>query len=304
MCVQPASMYYTWQVEVMINNFIKNNISANDIHIICSIKNKIPIEWYKMQDKYTDVNFFFYEDTRKNPVYISSIRPHILKKHFEMYPELKYETIFYHDCDIVFIQPYNFSKFMRDEIWYASDTRFYVGSDYIKSKKFGIYEKMCKIVGIDQSVPEKNELNSGGAQYIMKNIDHTYWEKVERDSESLYSYFLEHLEKHPETPEYHPIQKWTADMWAVLWNAWYFGHELKVDPDLEFAWPTFSYKDLSKYYIFHNAGILASQSDKKFFKGDYINKLPYNISNFVDKDDASHFYLNEIIETGKKSCLI
>jgi hypothetical protein len=38
--------------------------------------------------------FFFYPDTRNNPPYISSVRPHVLKKHFAARPELKDEALF------------------------------------------------------------------------------------------------------------------------------------------------------------------------------------------------------------------
>ena len=30
-CVQPRILYYAWQVEVMINNFIKHGINPNNI---------------------------------------------------------------------------------------------------------------------------------------------------------------------------------------------------------------------------------------------------------------------------------
>ena len=37
-CVQPRLIYYAWQIEVMINNFIQNGINPKDIHIIVSYK--------------------------------------------------------------------------------------------------------------------------------------------------------------------------------------------------------------------------------------------------------------------------
>lgn len=307
MCAQPAIDYYTWQVEVMLLNFIKHGINPNHIDIVCGIKNgQIPDNWIKLANCYKFVRFFFYEDDRISPAYISSIRPNLLKKHFATFPELKDDIIFYHDSDMIFTRPVApiISQFMNDDIWYCSDTRFYIGADYIKSKNHGIYEEMCKIIGIAENIPEDNEQNSGGAQYIMKNIDAEYWEKVERDSETLYKFFLEHLKEHPETSEYHPIQKWTADMWAVLWNAWYFGHSVKTPKELDFTWGTQSTSDWDKNLIFHNAGVLASEREKLFYKGDYIHKLPYQLDNFVADNMASHKYLQEIIETSERSCLI
>ena len=89
-CVQPRLLYYAWQVEVMINNFINNGINPNDINIIVSwnpndttssIENIEP--WDKLVNCYKSINFYFYEDTRNSPVnYISSVRPNALKQHF------------------------------------------------------------------------------------------------------------------------------------------------------------------------------------------------------------------------------
>lgn len=305
-CVQPAIDYYTWQVEVMVNNFIKNGINPNQIDIVCAINNNvIPEKWKTLAQRYNTVRFFFYNDTRNAPEYISSIRPNILKQHFTAHPYLKDEAIFYHDCDIVFTKSVDWNKFLDDDIWYLSDTRFYIGAEYIKSKKFGIYDSMCEIVGLDPDIPEQNELNSGGAQYIMKNIDAKYWEKVEHDCEELYKYFKQHLKEHPQTKEYHPIQMWTADMWAVLWNGWYFGHEVKVVPEMEFAWPTQGLDMWDKCTIFHNAGVVGNTEEKLFYKGMYQQKTPYDIKieNYDDKRGTIK-YVEAILETAKRSCLL
>lgn len=305
-CAQPAIDYYTWQVEVMIHNFIKHGINPNYIDIVCAIKDgHIPDAWRKLASTYNMVRFFFYNDNRINSVYISSVRPHILKQHFTQHPYLKDEVIFYHDCDMIFTRPPTWQEFLNDDTWYLSDTRFYIGAEYIKSKKFGIYEQMCKIIGISENIPEDNELNSGGAQYIMKNIDASYWDKVERDSETLYKYFQDHLKEHPQTPDYHPIQMWTADMWAVLWNAWYFKHETKVVSEMEFAWPTQGLDMWNKCTIFHNAGVVGDKHERLFFKGVYQQKLPYDIKleDFDDKRGTIK-YVEEILETKKNSCLI
>ncbi len=303
-CAQPAIDYYTWQVEVMINNFIKNGVNPNYIDIVCGINNNVvPDKWKTLAGTYNTVRFFFYNDTRQSPAYISSIRPNILKQHFAAHPYLKDEAIFYHDCDVIFTKAPNWNEFLDDDVWYLSDTRSYIGAEYIKSKRFGIYEKMCEIVGIPEHIPETNELDSGGAQYLMKNIDADYWEKVERDSETLYKYFQEHLREHPASKEYHPIQMWTADMWAVLWNAWYFNHSAKVIPEMDFAWPTQGLDMWNKCTIYHNAGV-TNDKERMFYKGIYQQIQPYGIK-LEDYDDqrGSIKYVEAILETAKKTCL-
>lgn len=314
-CAQPSSPYYLWQVETIIHNFAKHGINPNNLDIVCSIppNGSAPEKWRKLADTYNTVRFFFYEDDRKDTPYVSSVRPNILKKHFAAHPEMKDEAIYYFDCDCIFTRQPDFSKFIDDDVWYGSDCRFYLGAEYIKGKGHGIYEKMCEIVGIDSLIPVKMELDSIGAQYIMKNIDAEFWQKVETDSDNLYKFFLEDLKIHPEVsekdatpenPQYHPIQKFTADMWAVLWNGYLRARDVRVDPYFEFCWGTQEKTKWDECVIFHNAGVLNTQADVWFYKGAYVNgELPYGIENFVDPKAASHWYLKEVLETGEISCL-
>lgn len=307
MCVQPTIPFYAWQVEVMINNFLKNGIPPEQIHILGanSKQGGMSEDWDNLRRRYTQVQFFFYNDTRTKSRYISSIRPNILKQHFTQFPELRDAVIFYHDCDIVFTKPVDWSSLIEGDTWYCSDTNSYINSDYIKSKRYGIYERMCEIVGLSQSVPELYRKDSGGAQYIMKNIDATYWEKVENDCEDMYEFFQRHLIAFPQSDTYHPIQMWTADMWAVLWNAWYYNHDTKVVPEMKFAWPMHRLDDWDKCTIYHNAGVVTGRENGMFNKSLYVSTTPYDIRlEDFDQTKCSYRYVQEIVETAKVSCLI
>lgn len=310
-CVQPRILYYAWQVEVMINNFIKHGINPNNIDILVAwnpndkTSTSENIEaWDKLASHYNSVRFFFYQDTRQQPIhYISSVRPNILKQHFKVHPELKDEVIFYHDCDIVFTKPPNWDQFLNDKIWYLSNTNSYINYDYIMSKGQDVYNKMCNVVGINPSIPKLMNSNSGGAQYIMKNIDADYWEKVEKDSEQLF-YQITQLnnQKKAADPTHHELQIWCADMWAVLWNGWLLGNETKVVPEMNFSWATDTKNRWEETTIFHNAGVTGT--GKHFYKGIYQQQLPYNIEDTFDEQFCSKLYFNEIKETAQKSCLI
>lgn len=305
-CTQPATLFYAWQVEVMVNNFLKNGISSEHIHIVSAIKQgDIPSEWRKLQSHFPSVGFFFYEDDRKNDIYPVTVRPHILKKHFTEHPYLTHHAVMYHDCDMVFTKPVAWEAYLQDDIWYGSDTISYIGSSYIKSKKYGVYERMCEIVDISESVPLKNELNTIGAQMIMKNVTADYWMKVEKDCDALYEFFMNHLKAFPYSVRYHPIQKWTAEMWAILWNAWYFKHETRVVKDMEFIWPGHKPSEWDEKYIYHNAGVLGPNENKHFFKGMYMNKLPYDIRlEDFNPHSCSYKYVEAILDTAKTSCLL
>jgi hypothetical protein len=311
-CVQPRLFYYAWQVEVMINNFIKHGINPNNIDILVawnpndlttSVQANVDA-WDKLKAHYSSVRFFFYQDTREQPIhYISSIRPNILKQHFKAYPELENEIIFYHDCDVVLTKQPNWDKFIHDDVWYLSDTNNYINYDYVMSKGYDVYSKMCEIVEIPEIIPKLMNSNSGGAQYILKNINADYWEKVEKNSEQLF-YQITQLnnQKKIADPNHHELQIWCADMWAVLWNGWLLGNETKVVPEMDFSWATDTKNRWDETTIFHNAGVTSDGAH--FYKGIYQNKLPYNIEDTFDERFCSKLYFNEIKETAKKTCLL
>jgi hypothetical protein len=300
-CAQPANTFYVWQVETIINNFTKNGISPSSIDILLSINdNVIPEDWIKLKNYYSGVNFYFYNDTRNDKSYLPGVYFFLLKRYSET-NDLSDKVLFLHDSDIVFTRRVDFSQMLNDNIWYLSDTNSYINYDYIQQKGNHVYESMCDIVGINKLIPKLMNSNSGGAQYIVKDTTPDFWDKVEKDSLKLYNHFCatEHLHIQKNDHDY-PIQKWTAGMWSVLWNAWLFGHETKVDKRLDFGWSTNDISDVDKYCILHNSGVLDKNSGL-FFKTDYLNKLPYNDNLDITKTKASYYYWSEVKEAGKKS---
>lgn len=316
-CAQPATTYYTWQVEVMINNFLEMGIFPNNIDIVCQINNGVtPPEWRKLANHYNTVRFFFYNDTRETKYYTSSIRPNILKQHWLARPEIHNDAIFYHDNDIIFKNKIDWNKFLQDDKWYGSDTRWYIAHDYILSKGEDVLDKMCEIMDIDKQVVKDNELNAIGAQYILKDIDWKFWDTVEKDSERLFREITELNKKkvaadteyrkaHPEEKKqpYHTLQIWCADMWAVLWNGWKMGKETVCHDDLQFSWGSSTEALWHKHNIFHNAGVVNDKGGL-FYKSAYMNKLPYNTNLEIKRESASWHYYQYVQKVGKKSVLL
>ena len=304
---QPATLYYAWQVEVMLNNFKKQGINLNNVDIVCWKQNGIiPNEWLKLANGYA-ARFFFYDDTRETKHYISSIRPNILKQHWKARPEIHFDAIFYHDSDIVFTKPISewiTEEMIMDENWYGSDTRWYIGHDYIISKGEDILSEMCRLVDINKEIVKENELNSIGAQYLMKRINYDFWDNVEKDSEILFKQItdLNNFKKRL-NPTYHELQIWCSDMWAVLWNGWKLGNKTICHKNLAFSWGTSQEKDWNEMNIMHNAGVTNSTSGL-FYKAAYMNELPYNKNLDIKPNTASWYYWNEIQETAKKSVLL
>jgi hypothetical protein len=306
-CAQPAIPYYTWQVEVMLNNFMQMGINLNDIDIVCWQQNdELPEEWSKLANNYA-ARFFFYRDTRETHHYISSIRPNILKQHWKAHPYLKDDAIFYHDSDIIFTKPITewiTNEMITDDKWYGSDTRWYTAHSYIKSKGDDVINKMCELMGLSEKLIEDNELNAIGAQYLMKGLTYEFWDRVESDSELLFKEITEQCnEKVLKDPTHHPLQIWCADMWAVLWGGWRLGHKTICHPNFDFSWATSNADDYYKMNIMHNAGVTNS-SDGLFYKAEYMTELPYNKPLDIKDTSASFHYWNWVKETAKKSVLL
>jgi hypothetical protein len=104
---------------------------------------------------------------------------------------------------------------------------------------------------------------------------------------------------HKKYPIGAPIQFWTAEMWSLLWNLWYFNFDVKISEKLSFSWATDDNISYEKHPILHMAGITDDLKNTKFFKGDYINispleKLKENINHFdyVDKNSSTINYIN------------
>ena len=299
---QPDEIYFQWQVELYLNNFSKKGIPKTQIYALFSIIDKPSQYIIDLKKEYPGV--YWYKDTRTNKSYQPSIRPHILKKFFKEFPDLG-KNVFYHDSDILFYKLPNFNKLIGDDTGYVSNTIDYIGYNYIKdvcgrySKKhtelpeLDLLNKMAESANISVELIKKNQKNSGGAQYLLKNIDTQFWEQVEIDSNNLSKVMKDYEKKYPID---HHIQKWTADMWGVLWNYWKRGLETVVHSELSFSWATHKCDNKNWGYTYHNIFHLAGVTDV-FIKAnpDYFHKGKYHKQNMLEalKKDIHFFdYVN------------
>jgi hypothetical protein len=302
---QPATLYYAWQVDVYLNNFIKMGVNPSDIYVILVYKdfNSIPKEILKLTEGYKDVNFFLCEDTRSCASYIPSIYFNGVKQLFKEFPELESQSIMFHDSDTILLKPWDANELLEGDTWYFSDTNSYISYDYIMQKGVDVYKGMLDIVGLDENIPIQNRNHSGGAQHLIKNSTYEFWNKVEQDSINLYKYFQDiepfYYKRHESD---YPIQKWTAGMWSLLWNGWLFENEIKISDKMSFCWADNPISKSTDSQFMHNAGILNSDS-RLFFKGDYINQLPYGVNLDIDDEKCSYLYWNWIKDTEQNTTI-
>ena len=166
-------------------------------------------------------------------------------------------------------------------------------------------EKNCNAA--NEAIKYKDD--SGGSQYIFKGVDHRFWHKVETDSENLYKYFqISEPKRVEKDPSYYGIQQFTAGMWGMLWNCWFYDLPVKITPRLDFCWGTDPIDKWDKCDIFHNAGVTHEIGVKHniFYKGAYTGTLPYNdvLNTEYNKEFGSWHYTNVIKEVAKNSCLL
>jgi hypothetical protein len=317
-CTQPRISYYAWHLEVMLTNFKQVGILDDKIHVLLSVS-KDPndrtnssdtiLMYNKLKEKFNTISFFEYIDSRVSPVYIPSVISNTVKQHYKANPWLEKEAVFLHDCDMIFTKPVDFSDLEQDNINYVSNSKGFIDSDYILHRGRDLFEDMCDIIGIDYETPVKYKEDSGGSQYIFKGTDYKFWHKVETDSENLYKYFQASEPKRLEKdPSYYGIQQFTAGMWGMLWNCWFYDLPVKITPRLDFCWGTDPIAKWDKCDIFHNAGVTQSigANHNIFYKGAYTNALPYNdvLNTEYSNEFGSWHYTNLIRNVAKSSCLV
>lgn len=310
---QPDDQYFIWQNHLYIESCLEQGFQEEQIHILLykPKDRKYNENWKKLKECYPKLNIFCYEDKGIGQylnIYIPILRPHILWQHFKAYPELQDKTIIYTDCDILWLKSLNIEHLLHDDINYVSDANSYLNHSYFESKyrdvlpskqedvkSIDFLEGVCKIVGIDKQVVIDNNNNTGGVQYILKNINSSFWKKVETDVLEIRMH-LQQVNKQYFKDENSGIQSWCADLWAMQFNLWFFKRETKVVKELDFAWAPDPIAKIDTYAIFHNAGISGDTMDNYpcFYKGKYHQ----------GKDPMKDFHLDVILnhDESKKHC--
>ena len=310
---QPDDQYFIWQNHLYIESCIERGFTEDQIHILLyKPTNRTPnTNWDKLKEIYPKLNIFLYEDKgvqQHLSTYIPVIRPHILWQHFKKFPELQDRTIIYTDSDILWTEHLDIEKYFKDDINYISNASSYLNYDYLLNKindalpekkedliQLDYIQGMCNIVGISKETVQNNKHNTGGVQYILKNINADFWKKVEQDVLKIRMYLL-NINKQFFKNENTGIQSWCSDLWTVLWNLWLLNKEVKVVSELDFAWATEPIEKLNSCTIYHNAGVA----------GKYMNNIPYFYKGayHTGQNPLLDDHLNIIIqsEESKKYC--
>ena len=308
---QPDVPYFHWQCEIYIQNFIRMGIDKNRIFVLFAfVDNNTKLSEGAEKLKNLTPNVFGFSDERERKHYIPSIKPYLIYKFLEKYPE-KGKIFFLHDSDIIFNYLPNFDSLINDDLQYLSDTTGYLNFEYIMDcdRRYKSHHKelengmllreMVDVVGVEPSEVKKYSKDSGGAQYLLKNQTWFVWYKIYKDSTLLYDKMKRFHTRYP-IPN-GEIQFWTAEMWSILWNLWWWKYQTKVTDQLKFCWATDPISFCETHPILHMAGITEELKKEHFYKGDFIEKNPISEINnnpnkfdFILEESATLRYVHEI----------
>lgn len=327
---QPNDFYFIWQLQIQLYNFRRLGLSDKYHILVWKHANRVngdtyEREWSTLQARYPEAHFHYYEQ-QNNEVsnfiqsynYIPLLRPWLLAKHFKLHPDLIGDAILYLDSDVIFTKEVDFSHLIGDDTCYLSDTRSYIGYEYLDSKvkdvlpeKLEEYKTINPVEGLANLFPYltrkdaiANDKGAGGAQYLLKNIDYTFWEDVFRKSIEVKLYFRG-LNRKYFKDEDTGFQSWCADMWSVLYNLWKRNQKTECPPEMDFAWATDNIDKWDKVNIYHDAGASPTSIKYKetfhslFYKRDhaYINNIrtPFEDDfSHISKEYCSYMYVQEL----------
>jgi hypothetical protein len=329
---QPNDRLFCWQLRVQLHNLRKYGLSDRYTALVWYHKDRtggadFKREWDKLQLDYPEAKIVFYQDETgqlsyliKQYSYIPLLRPWLLQKHFAANPQLKEDAILYMDSDVVFTKKPNFDRLLDDNICYLSDTKSYIAASYFDSKikdvlpdKIESYKQIDVLAealepfGLTRDIAVLNEQGSGGAQYLLKNIDAQFWQNVfsgclaiRTNLRSVNRRFFENEDK--------GFQVWCADMWSILWNLWKLSYKTECPAEMDFCWATDMIEKWDKVQIYHDAGASTRpvrEGHRLFHKRDiqYVNNLltPFDEDlSYVSSEYCSKNYVQEIEEAGGK----
>jgi len=324
---QPDDLLFCWTLRVQLHQFRQIGWSKYYQILLFTPSDRIDKprdqHWVDLINDYPEAKFFFYPDKQNflNTIhafsYIPLLRPHILEQHWKKYPELKEATVLYTDSDVLYLSllPLN-ETILDNDTCYLSNTAAYNSASYFDSKakdvlpeklesykKRDVLQECLSFFSLTRNTAVENENKTGGAQYILKNIDAQFWVDVSWGIIQILVHLRTVNDKYFES-ENKGFQSWCADMWSVLWTLWKRSQQTETPSFMDFAWATDPISKWNEVFIYHDAG--ATNETDLFNKrnSNYVNniKTPYDDDlSYVNKDFCSSGYVKAIIASDPKN---
>lgn len=281
---QPATLRFQWELDVALTN-IRSLDKKTPIVLLFLRADPTVIDHF--QGRYEGLEIHAYLDRRERSNYAATVRPYLIWEYLKDNPEAENQNFFQIDSDIIFREKIDFSKFGPDgKTAYASDCGGYIDYGYLITREKGekIVDRFSEILNLPVQVIR--DTPGGGAQWVISRPTAQLWWHIWQDSQLLYDYLA---------PLSSDIQKWTAEMWAELYNLVKFGWEVKISPELDFCRPTDDIRMWDMVKILHNAGVTGIDAASLFYKGKYDHSTPFGEDlSWVRRDKAGKKYAEAI----------
>lgn len=294
----PDIPYYLWQALVQMANFRELGYEE-DAHYPVVYFGDRPSDLFLRLWESDDLgcSLHAYPDTRADRSYPPSMKPWLMGKFFEQFPDEASDVYNYLDPDCVFTKPMDFTAFedADDNRWYGSDTRLYTGAEYIRSKGEQLFLDLCAISGVDPAAVLAHDENSLGAQYFVKRAGADFWFDLERKSVIAYRHMLATAEQyHPEGHEY-PIQVWCAEMYLQQYETIRARFTPVASDLMRFCWANAPASAWDDHVYFHDAGVPAENG--RDFCTITWQSSPFGKEITVSPESASSRYVDLIRRT-------
>lgn len=292
----PDSPYYLWQALVQMASFRELGYEE-DAHYPIVYFNDRPSDLLLSLWESDEVraSLHLYPDTRTDTSYSASMKPWLMGKFYEQFPEEASSAYMYLDPDCVFTRPMDFGTLEADDRWYGSDTRSYTGAGYIREKGEQLFVDLCDISGVSPEDVLAHDANTLGAQYVVKNAGPDFWFNVERTSVIAYNHMLRTADQyHPDGHEY-SIQAWCAEMYMQQFETIRAGFTPVATDLMSFCWANAPASAWDTHAYFHDAG-QPTENGRDFCKITWQSS-PFRKEITVSPDSASSRYVELIRRT-------
>jgi hypothetical protein len=293
----PDSPYYLWQALVQMAHFRELGYEE-DVHYPIVYFGDRPSDLLLRLWEADEVRAFLhlYPDTRADTSYPASMKPWLMGKFFEQFPDEVTSVYHYLDPDCILTRPMDFTPFAGDDrVWHGSDTRSYTGVEYIRAKGEQLFLDLCQIAGVAPEDVIAHDHNTIGAQYFVRGADADFWFTIERNSIAAYRHMVETTDRYHPAGHRYPIQAWCAEMYLQQFETIRAGFTPVASDLMTFCWANAPAEAWDEHQYFHDAG-QPEENGRDFCKTTWQSS-PFRKDIRVSPSSSSYRYVELIRRT-------
>lgn len=284
-CIQD-NIYLNWQAELLAWNCQQH---GHQLTVLSGYTGQPSSNALQLQKKLP--GYISIADTRRFKGYAPSIQPHLLAKYVGNHTG----PVLLVDSDVLFRSLDWLQHLPHDgRTVYGSNVASYIDADYLNGCDPRLLDLMSQTVRCPADIIRHHQ-HTIGAQYLFPHLlDQTFWQSAERHCINLHALLAGYK------CSIHPVQTWTASMWAILWELYRreMAGQINVQshPAMDFCWATDPADRYHQTNILHCSGVTADMPGH-FHKGAYTNGTPFAADlSHVQPGTCSRIYADAVSE--------